>query len=98
MIGATLTRENLEAIRSAMDAIEHIDQSDYFRQYYAEVLQRLADIDRAELASMLNNDQDDQDDDDEDDDQDDYEQDDEDDDDDQDDDDEDDFVYVTIRH
>ena len=98
MIGATLTRENLEAIWHAMSRIDFIDQSDYFRQYYAEVLQRLADIDQAELAGMLNNDQDDHDDDDEDDDQDDHDQDDEDDDDDQGDDDEDDFVYLTIRH
>lgn len=41
MIGDTLTYENLKAIKAAMDLISPIDQSDYFKKYYAEILHRL---------------------------------------------------------
>jgi hypothetical protein len=47
MIGDSLTMENLLAIFQAMQKIEPIDQSEYFRQYYAEVVQRLSDQERA---------------------------------------------------
>ena len=40
----TLTKENLEAIFEAMQKIKAIDQSDYFKKYYLEVLQRLQEI------------------------------------------------------
>jgi hypothetical protein len=48
MIGDSLTMENLLAIFQAMQKIEPIDQSEYFRQYYAEVVQRLSDQERAQ--------------------------------------------------
>lgn len=41
MIGDTLTYENLRAIKLAMDAIKPIDQSDNFKNYYAEIVNRL---------------------------------------------------------
>jgi hypothetical protein len=41
MIGDTLTFENLKAIKLAMDKIKPIDQSDYFKKYYSEVVNRL---------------------------------------------------------
>lgn len=41
MIGNTLTYENLKAIKSAMDLIKPIDQSDNFKKYYAEITSRL---------------------------------------------------------
>ena len=47
MIGDSLTMENLLVIFQAMQKIEPIDQSEYFRQYYAEVVQRLSDQERA---------------------------------------------------
>ena len=47
MIGDSLTMENLLAIFQAMQKIKPIDQSEYFRQYYAEVVQRLSDQERA---------------------------------------------------
>ncbi len=47
MIGDTLTIENLQAIFDAMSKIKPIDQSEYFRQYYAEVVRRLSDQERA---------------------------------------------------
>ena len=48
MIGDSLTMENLLAIFQAMQKIKPIDQSEYFRQYYAEVVQRLSDQERAQ--------------------------------------------------
>jgi hypothetical protein len=47
MIGDSLTMENLLAIFQAMQKIEPIDQSEYFKKYYAEVMERLSDQDRA---------------------------------------------------
>lgn len=47
MIGDSLTMENLLGIFQAMQKIESIDQSEYFKQYYAEIIQRLSDQDRA---------------------------------------------------
>lgn len=47
MIGDSLTTKNLLSIFQAMDKIDPIDQSEYFRQYYAEVVQRLSDQERA---------------------------------------------------
>ncbi len=37
----TLTFENLTSIKAAMDKIAVIDQSDYFKKYYAEIISRL---------------------------------------------------------
>jgi hypothetical protein len=39
----TLTMENLLAIFQAMDRIKPIDRSDYFNNYYQEVVRRLQD-------------------------------------------------------
>lgn len=47
MIGDSLTMENLLAIFQTMQKIEPIDQSEYFKKYYAEVMERLSDQDRA---------------------------------------------------
>ena len=47
MIGDSLTMENLLTIFQAMQKIKPIDQSEYFRQYYAEVMERLSDQERA---------------------------------------------------
>jgi hypothetical protein len=46
MIGSTLTHDNLNAIKKAMDKIKPIDQSDYFKNYYKEVEDRLAAIEK----------------------------------------------------
>lgn len=48
MIGDSLTMENLLAIFHAMQKIEPIDQSEYFKKYYAEVMERLSDQERAQ--------------------------------------------------
>lgn len=48
MIGDSLCMENLLAIFQAMDRIKPIDQSEYFRNYYAEIVQRISDQDRAQ--------------------------------------------------
>lgn len=48
MIGDSLSMENLLAIFQAMDRIKPIDQSEYFRNYYAEIVQRISDQDRAQ--------------------------------------------------
>jgi hypothetical protein len=37
----TLTMENLLAIFQAMDRIKPIDRSDYFNNYYREIVERL---------------------------------------------------------
>ena len=47
MIGDSLTMENLLAIFQAMQKIKPIDQSEYFKKYYAEVMERLSDQERA---------------------------------------------------
>lgn len=39
----TLTIENLLAIFQAMDRIKPIDRSDYFNNYYQEIVRRLQD-------------------------------------------------------
>ena len=39
----TITMENLLAIFQAMDRIKPIDRSDYFNNYYQEVVRRLQD-------------------------------------------------------
>ena len=39
----SLTMENLLAIFKAMDRIKPIDRSDYFNDYYQEVVRRLQD-------------------------------------------------------
>jgi hypothetical protein len=39
----SLTMENLLAIFQAMDRIKPIDRSDYFNNYYQEVVRRLQD-------------------------------------------------------
>jgi DNA repair exonuclease SbcCD ATPase subunit len=44
MIGETLTRENLERIRDAMQRIQSIDRSQYFDNYLAEVEQRISEL------------------------------------------------------
>lgn len=41
MIGDSLTTENLLAIFEAMSKIKPIDQSEYFNNYYDEVIERL---------------------------------------------------------
>jgi len=46
MIGDTLTMENLLAIFNAMAKIKPIDQSEYFRNYMEEVIERLQDKER----------------------------------------------------
>ena len=46
MIGDTLTHDNLKAIKKAMDRIKSIDQSDYFKSYYKEVINRLSAIEK----------------------------------------------------
>ena len=40
----TLTLENIEAIIQAMDKIKPIDRSEYFNNYYAEVIERRSDL------------------------------------------------------
>lgn len=47
MIGDSLSMENLLNIFQAMQKIKPIDQSEYFRNYYAEIVQRISDQDRA---------------------------------------------------
>jgi len=39
----TLTMENLLAIFQAMDRIKPIDRSDYFNNYYREIVSRLSE-------------------------------------------------------
>jgi hypothetical protein len=41
MIGDSITLKNLQAIKDAMEKIKEIDRSDYFNQYYGEILDRL---------------------------------------------------------
>jgi hypothetical protein len=40
----TLTLENIEAIICAMNKIKNIDRSEYFNNYYAEVIERRVDL------------------------------------------------------
>lgn len=44
MIGDTLNYDNLINIKKAMDKIKSNDQSDYFKSYYKEILERIAAI------------------------------------------------------
>lgn len=43
MIGETLNIENLTAIKIAMEKIKEIDRSQFFNEYYNEVLMRISD-------------------------------------------------------
>jgi hypothetical protein len=43
-MNTTLTLENIEAIIQAMDKIKPIDRSEYFNNYYAEVIERRSDL------------------------------------------------------
>lgn len=43
MKNTTLTQENLQAIYTAMQVIKENDRSDYFKNYYTEVVERLLD-------------------------------------------------------
>jgi hypothetical protein len=43
-MNTTLTLENIKAIIEAMDKIKPIDRSEYFNNYYAEVIERRADL------------------------------------------------------
>lgn len=36
-----MTLQDLQKIKKAMDAIQPMDQSDYFKKYYAEVIERI---------------------------------------------------------
>ena len=40
----TLTLENINAIIQAMNKIRNIDKSEYFNNYYAELIERRADL------------------------------------------------------
>ena len=40
----TLTLENIDAIIQAMNKIKNIDRSEYFNNYYAEVIELRADL------------------------------------------------------
>lgn len=40
-MNTTLTLENLTTIKNAMDSIKSIDRSDYFKQFYSEIEQRI---------------------------------------------------------
>lgn len=40
----SLTLENLYAIKNAMEKIEHIDRSQFFNDYYKEVVERITDL------------------------------------------------------
>ena len=47
MIGDTLTETHLNDIKKAMDKIKSNDQSDYFKSYYIEVINRLSVIEKS---------------------------------------------------
>lgn len=47
MIGDTLTKQNLIAIRDAMAKIKNIDRSEYFYNYYFEVVERLTELEKS---------------------------------------------------
>jgi len=49
MIGETLNYENLKAIHSAMKKIAQIDRSQYFENYFNEVIQRMNVHERAKV-------------------------------------------------
>jgi predicted component of viral defense system (DUF524 family) len=44
MIGESLTLESLTAIYEAMSKIKEIDRSDYFKQYFKEVEDRIKEV------------------------------------------------------
>jgi hypothetical protein len=43
-MNTTLTLENIDAIIQAMNKIKNIDRSEYFNNYYAELIERRSDI------------------------------------------------------
>ena len=43
-MNTTLTLENIDAIIQAMNKIKPIDRSEYFNNYYAEVIERRSDL------------------------------------------------------
>ena len=43
-MNTTLTLENIKAIIEAMDKIKPIDRSEYFNNYYGEVIERRSDL------------------------------------------------------
>jgi len=43
MIGATLTIENLTGIEKSMSKISNIDKSEFFNNYYKEIIERLGE-------------------------------------------------------
>lgn len=43
-MNTTLTLENIQAIIQAMDKIKPIDRSEYFNNYYSEVIERRSDL------------------------------------------------------
>jgi hypothetical protein len=49
------TPENLQAIKRALENIKPIDQSDFYRQYYSEVLNRLEELSALENLNNQNN-------------------------------------------
>jgi len=49
----TLTKENLQRILFAMMQIKEIDQSQYFKNYYNEVIERIARLDMNEQVLAL---------------------------------------------
>lgn len=46
MIGDTLTIKNLKAIKTAMEKIKANDQSEYFKNYYKEINDRISVINK----------------------------------------------------
>jgi hypothetical protein len=44
MIGETLTEENLKRIAEAMSKISSVDRSDYFNNYYREIIERIKEL------------------------------------------------------
>lgn len=49
----TLTKENLQRILFAMMQIKEIDKSQYFKNYYNEVIERIAILDLDEQIMIL---------------------------------------------
>jgi len=49
----TLTKQNLQRILFAMMQIKEIDQSQYFKNYYNEVIERIARLDMDEKVLAL---------------------------------------------
>lgn len=49
MKDTTLTLSNMKAIHNAMGEIKHIDRSNYFNQYYEEVMARVQELTLIEI-------------------------------------------------